>query len=1086
MNIRRIASLGLALALQVLPITRAFVAVSPAAGSSYAIIATWIAGVAALMGGIDAVSGASTTITSPTTATATNGVAFSYRITTGPDVANTFAAAPLPAGLAVSTTTGRITGTPTTTGVYPINLTASDNGLPSRTVTAVLTLNIIAGGGGGAIAPSITTQPTSQTVTEGANVNFLIAASGTAPLTYQWRRSGTNLTGATSATLSLSAVTTNQSGGYSCVVSNAAGSATSSTATLTVNPAVIAPTITTQPVSQTVVAGGNASFTVAASGTSPLSYQWLLNGVNISGATSATLTLTGITTGQAGNYSCVVTNAAGSATSTTAALTVNPAVLPPTITTQPSNQSVTDGSSVSFSIAVTGTAPFNYQWRFNGVNISGATTPTLNLSTVTTNQSGAYSCVVSNAVGSATSSAATLTVTVLATAPTIITQPVSQTITAGAGVSFSVAATGTSPFSYQWRLNGTSISGATAPVLALSSVTTNQAGTYSCVVTNSAGNAVSSGALLTVNPAPIAPTVTLQPLSQTVTTGTNVSFTIAATGTAPLVYQWRLNGANITGATSSTLTLSSVTTGQSGSYTCLVTNAAGSATSAAATLVVNPAAVAPTFTLQPISQTTTAGSNVTFTVAATGTATLTYQWRFNGVNITGATSPTLNLVAVTTAKSGNYSCSASNVAGIATSSAAQLTVNSATPSPTTLNLTIQGQGSVSPDLRSATLNIGQIYTVTATPAPGYIFSGWSKDTQSLLSSSRMISFVMVSNLTLQATFIQDPTIAIAGVYNGLFYENDEVRTHSAGSFNVSVAVGGNYSAWLLIGTTRLSFSGTLNGSFTATNLIARSGSTPLTVEIQIGQGTEAGLITGRVTDGVWSAPLSGGRGTSQSRFAGDYTVVIPGTAGNPGLPAGDGYATLHVSIDGLGTMNGITADGGRFSQSSYVTDDGDWPLYASLYYGKGVIVSWLSFTNLTASDLNGTLVWIKQSAASATIFPLGFTNSTKAIGSIYVAPAVGGKALNLTGAIISFSGGSLSPSFSNVVSVNANSQVVNLSANEMVTSIVNAVGSFTGQIREPGTGVLHMYGGVILQKQNAGYGTMTGIPAGSRVVFAAP
>ena len=83
------------------------------------------------------------------------------------------------------------------------------------------------------------------------------------------------------------------------------------------------PTITTQPVSQTVTAGANVSFTVAASGTAPLSYQWRLNGANLGGATSATLSLTGVTTSQAGSYTCVVTNVAGSATSSAATLTVN-------------------------------------------------------------------------------------------------------------------------------------------------------------------------------------------------------------------------------------------------------------------------------------------------------------------------------------------------------------------------------------------------------------------------------------------------------------------------------------------------------------------------------------------------------------------------------------------------------------------------------------------------------------------------------------------------------------------------------------------------------------------------------------------
>jgi hypothetical protein len=1267
MNIRQIASISLAAVLQVLPLTRVLVAATPATGSSFAIIATWIAGAAALLGGVDAVSGASTTITSAKTATATNGVAFSYRITTGPDVANTFAAAPLPTGLVVNTTSGRITGTPTVTGVYVIGLTASDNGQASRTVRTNLTLTILAGGGGGAIAPSITTQPTSQTVTAGANVNFTIAASGTAPLSYQWRLNGANIAAATSATLSLTSVTTGQSGGgYSCVVSNPAGTATSSTATLTVNPAVVAPTITTQPTSQTVTAGANVSFTVAAggtaplsyqwrlnganiagatsatlslpsvttgqsggsyscvvsnpagtatssaatltvnpaaiapaitthpssqtvtaganvsltvaaSGTAPLSYQWLLNGANLPGATSPTLTLNGVTTGQTGNYSCIVTNAAGSATSSAAALTVNPAILAPTITTQPANQSVTAGATANFTVVATGTAPLSYQWRLNGANLAGATSATLNLTAVPLGQSGgSYSCVVTNAAGSATSSAATLTVTAAAIAPTIATQPVNQTVTAGTTASFAVVASGTAPLSYQWRLNGANIVGATSATLTLTSVTTGQSGgSYSVVVTNVAGSVTSGAATLTVNPAPIAPTITTQPTTQTVTAGTNVSFTVAASGTAPLSYQWRLNGVNLGGATSATLTLTGVTTGQSGgsyscfvsnvagtatssvavltvnaapvaptitlqpnsqtviagtnvsltvvasgtaplsyqwrlnganiagatsatlplnavttgqsgsSYSCFVSNIAGTATSSAATLTVNAAPVAPTITTQPVSRTVTAGTNVSFTVAATGTAPFRYQWRFNGANITSATSATLTLTSVTTGQSGSYSCVVTNASGSAMSTAATLTVTAGATQPSKLTITIQGQGTISPNLNGAALTIGQIYTLGASPAAGYTFSGWNMGTQPL-SGSATISFVMTSNLVLEANFVPDPLVAAAGTYNGLFYQADEVRLAAAGAFNLHADTAGNFSAWVQLGNVRHQFSGKLDANFQATSVITRGSSTPLTIQLTVGQGATAGEISGSVTDGNWTALLSGGRSAANSPFAGEYTVVIPGTAGNANLPAGAGYATMHVAADGLGTLSATLADGTRFSASAYVTARGDWPWYASLYAGNGAVISWLTFTNLASSDVTGDLVWIKPASASATSFPLGFTNGTKAVGSLFIAPAPAAKVVNLSGAVVSFSGGSLASSFNNVVSVNIGSQVVNLSPNQMTFAVSTGLGTFSGQVSEPGHGLVHSFAGVILQKQNAGYGTMIGTPNGSRVVLAAP
>lgn len=417
------------------------------------------------------------------------------------------------------------------------------------------------------------------------------------------------------------------------------------------------------------------------------------------------------------------------------------------------------------------------------------------------------------------------------------------------------------------------------------------------------------------------------------------------------------------------------------------------------------------------------------------------------------------------------------------SSKFHVTVTAPPPATSQLSLNKSGSGTVSPDLNSTTLTVGQSYTVTATAASGYIFTGWSGG---LSSASTTVTFVMTSNLVLTANFIANPFTASTGTYNGLFNQADEVRLVSAGSFNIYSDASGNYSAWVQLAEGRYSFSGAFNNSLRATNTIVRTVGNPLTVELHLGQDAEAGQVTGRVTDGNWSSPLAGGRAAVNTPHAGDYTVVIPGNVNDASLPAGDGYATLHIGTDGLGTMNGIAADGARFSQNAYVTADGDWPLFAPLYTGKGVLVSWLSLTNLPSSDLNGSVVWIKQAGASQVIYPLGFTNGTKVVGSIYTAPDASGKAINLSGAVVSFTGGSLPANFNNVVSVNAGSQVVNLSANEMVMSIQTSVGSFTGQIREPGTGTLHMYGGVILQKQTSGFGTMTGVPTSSRVVFAAP
>jgi hypothetical protein len=277
------------------------------------------------------------------------------------------------------------------------------------------------------IAPTITTQPANQTVTAEQTATFTVVAAGTAPLGYQWQKNGVNVAGATAASYTTPMATTADSGSaFAVVVSNTAGTVTSSAATLTVNPAPVAPTITTQPANQTVTAGQTATFTVVAAGTAPLSYRWQKNGVNIASATSASYTTPVTTTADSGSaFAVVVSNTAGTVTSAAATLTVNPAPVVPTITTQPANQTVTAGQTAKFTVAAAGTAPLNYQWQKNGVNIAGATATSYTTpATATADNGSTFAVVVTNAAGTVTSAPATLTVNP-APAPAIQVNPTS-------------------------------------------------------------------------------------------------------------------------------------------------------------------------------------------------------------------------------------------------------------------------------------------------------------------------------------------------------------------------------------------------------------------------------------------------------------------------------------------------------------------------------------------------------------------------------------------------------------------------------------------------------------------------------------
>ena len=181
-----------------------------------------------------------------------------------------------------------------------------------------------------------------------------------------------------------------------------------------------APVISTQPSNQTVASPQTATFTVAATGTAPLNYQWQKGGANISGATAVSYTTPATTAADNGSqFTVAVSNSAGTVSSKAATLTVNS---PPTITGQPSNQSAVVGQTATFTVVASGTSPFSYQWQKGGVNISGATSASyVTPATLSSDNGSQFDAMVSNAFGSATSTSATLTVTTTAPLVDVVT-----------------------------------------------------------------------------------------------------------------------------------------------------------------------------------------------------------------------------------------------------------------------------------------------------------------------------------------------------------------------------------------------------------------------------------------------------------------------------------------------------------------------------------------------------------------------------------------------------------------------------------------------------------------------------------------
>jgi hypothetical protein len=663
----------------------------------------------------------------------------------------------------------------------------------------------IGSGGKCPLPPAILVQPTNQYVAVGGTATFSVQAVGTQPLSYQWSCSETNIAGATNTSLTLTNVQPVQAGTYNVQVANAYGSVGSSNAVLAVG---LPPTITSQPTNQTVTLGGTASFSVTATGSTPLTYQWKKNGANLIGATATNFTIISVQTNDAAIYSVAITNVFGSIISSNATLTV---LAPPAIIVQPTNQTVVVSNSATFTVVAVGTPTLLYQWSFNGTNIVGATNTSLLLTNVQFSQSGAYAVAVTNTYGSILSSNAVLTVNPapscdpapsglvawwpaednandivgtnngtllggLGFAPGEIGQaflftttntteqgvqvPASPSLNVGTGAGFTVESwvnpsdlsqpnhsrpiaewnTGTGTYGVHFHINvtysgnlyanivdttGTAHTIFTGAGILVTNVFQHIALTYDkasgvatmycnskVVLQQTVGSftpqttyplylgqrpgsasvvfdglldevsiynrALSSTEIAAIYNAggsgkcPLPPTIFTQPTNQTAVVGGTATFSVTANGTQPLFYQWSFNGTNVSSATNTSLTLTNIQPIQAGTYVVQVANAGGSTNSTNAVLTVN---APPGITMQPANSTNVVGTTATFTVTASGSTPLNYLWKKNGTNLIGATGTNYTIVSVQTNDAGIYSVTITNAYGSIISSNAALTVN---------------------------------------------------------------------------------------------------------------------------------------------------------------------------------------------------------------------------------------------------------------------------------------------------------------------------------------------------------------------------------------------------------------------------
>jgi hypothetical protein len=751
------------------------------------------------------------------------------------------------------------------------------------------------------VSPSITSQPVGLTKVQGESATFTVVADGQAPLSYLWSKNTSPLSddghvnGALTATLSLNNVQDADAATYAVQVSNAAGASNSVPVTLTVNDYAV---ITVPPAPRTNNAGSDAFFDVTVTGTPPITYQWYRgatpltdDGLHIAGATTASLIITNVQDADAtnGDYTVAVTNVVNGLVSDPATLTVWDQ---PEIRSGPDSRTNDACTVATFTVTVVGTPPFSYQWQRDGTNVSGAnisgeTTDTLTVSSLLKADEGGYSVIVTNIPGQDVSSNAVLTVI----DPVITTQPVSLYAPVGGEAVFSVVACGTTPFSYQWKKDGSdltdggSFSGTTTDTLTISPVPATDP-IITVVVSNAVGTATSEDAVLTVynmadvvydnttnrsTPARFAQSDGLEfgdeinlaasgtrlltnfvfeyyglgfgggeTLSLRIYRNDGVSYGTNFSAPGTLLYD---SGAVAIGATAGatlsfdlnlpvptnitwTVQFDGIGAGESAGLSLFDPPAVGSsaadywerqgdgswllrsrgvpppvnfgARALAAPVVTDPkvptvAILTPTAyqvfetNVVTVSGTTTdktKPSNVALVLWKLGNGTYapasgTATW---SVDVTVAT-PGTNVVtvkAIDTAGNESPAVSRSFIYGV--------------PQQLLVNIVDPAGGTLAPDLNSNMLYVNVSYTMTATPVANWLFSNWVNSvsgavtndvrtpalSKSPVTTKSVYTFQMSTGLVLQANFVTNLFIGAAGIYNGLYNDTNGVAFESAG------------------------------------------------------------------------------------------------------------------------------------------------------------------------------------------------------------------------------------------------------------------------------------------------------------------
>ncbi|MFM2295160.1 MAG: hypothetical protein RLZZ350_1573, partial [Verrucomicrobiota bacterium] len=409
----------------------------------------------------------------------------------------------------------------------------------------------------------------------------------------------------------------------------------------------------------------------------------------------------------------------------------------------------------------------------------------------------------------------------------------------------------------------------------------------------------------------------------------------------------------------------------------------------------------------------------------------------------------------------------------------------------TARLTVNyfGSGTASPNLNGSMLELNRSYTITAQPQPDWLLTNW---TGGVTSSVAALTFTMTTNLIINANFVSNPIVVVAGNYNALFAENSGATVESAGFVSVTLSKSGAFSAAMQADGRSYALAGVVGLDGHGSAQVSRPAKTPLTLDLQFDlNGGDA--VTGSVSSLEWNAPLLGDRVIASTNFSGKYTLLVPGST-NAGKPAGFGYATVSATNSSF-TLVGALADGTALKQTVAVSKRGDWPVFIPLYSGpllytnasppitltvyRGALIGWAHVTSNSSPTVSGSFVWLKNACTNGNIFTNGFEVDSTVTGARYNAPATGGRAANLANGVLNLSGGGLAADITANFTLSTANAVTFAApnANKCALTITPATGLVKLTFTPAGTTKARTANGVILQDSNVIGGSFVGTNA---------